>query len=70
MEGMENEDDDKNPEKKMKEEITDENLQEMKEKYSELFELQNTILDGMEKVTNSLTKAEPILEKLKEKFQS
>ena len=45
-------------------------MQDMKEKYSELFDLQNTILDGMEKVTNSLSKAEPILEKLKEKFQS
>lgn len=71
MEGMENEDDETNTEKKtIKDNLTDENIQEMKEKYSELFELQNTILDGMDKVTSSLSKAEPILDKLKEKFQS
>ena len=64
MEGMDNEDE--------KEETppSDEEINEMKEKYSELFELQNTILDGMNKVTQSLDKAEPILNKLKEKFQS
>ena len=64
MEGMDNEDE--------KEETppSDEEINEMKEKYSELFELQNTILDGMDKVTQSLDKAEPILNKLKEKFQS
>ncbi len=65
MEGMDNEEDTKE-----KEPPSDEDMTEMKEKYSELFELQNTILDGMDKVTQSLDKAEPILNKLKEKFQS
>ena len=62
-EGMDNEED-------KEEHPSDEEMTEMKEKYSELFELQNTILDGMDKVTQSLDKAEPILNKLKEKFQS
>ena len=65
MEGMDNED-----EKEETPPPSDEEINEMKEKYSELFELQNTILDGMNKVTQSLDKAEPILNKLKEKFQS
>lgn len=64
MEGMDNE------EEKEEKPPSDEDMTEMKEKYNELFELQNTILDGMDKVTQSLDKAEPILNKLKEKFQS
>ena len=71
MEGMDNEEDDKSKEdKNSKEPPSDDELNEMKENYSELFELQNNILDGMDKVTQSLDKAEPILNKLKEKFQS
>ena len=69
MEGMDNETDKSKEDTKSKE-PTDDEINEMKEKYSELFELQNTILDGMDKVTQSLDKAEPILNKLKEKFQS
>jgi len=64
MEGMDNE------EEKEKDPPSDEEMADIKDKYSELFELQNTILDGMDRVTQSLDKAEPILNKLKEQFQS
>jgi hypothetical protein len=73
MEGMDNEEEPKSK-SKPKEEKEEKDLipdpEDMKEKYTELFKLQDAILEGMNKVTESLDKAEPILHKLKEKFQS
>lgn len=71
MEGMDNEETETETETKTKtKEPTTEEINDMKEKYSELFELQNNILDGMDKVTKSLDRAEPIFNKIKEKFES
>ena len=70
MEGLDNEEEQDKPKPKEEKNPISDNTEEMKERYNELFQLQDAILDGMNKVTESLDKAEPILHKLKEKFQS